>query len=96
MSDYLPVGLTGSLVGRKTLTATPAALHAGASEKTPRSRLRITNEASATRIRIGAISANLQRDGLIIEPGDTATIYPSATVYGCSEGKPAIIQIEEK
>lgn len=91
------IGMSGSVVGVKTLVETPAALFAGGSELAGRSRLRITNLSGDTRARVGIISgANLQRDGSPIEPGDTLTLFPSTTIYGCSEGAAITCQIEEK
>lgn len=87
--------MTGSIVGIKTIVETPAALFAGANPRSDRSRLRVTNLAIDTRIRIGTNIANLQRDGQPIEPGDTLTIYPITTVYACSEGRNISAQIEE-
>ena len=94
--SYQPHGMDGSIAGVKTLVETPAALFAGGSELAGRSRLRITNLSPHTRIRIGRSSANLQRDGAPIEPGDTLTLHPSTTIFGCSEGAAITCQIEEK
>lgn len=96
MSSYKPTGMTGSIVGTKTIVETPALLFAGKSQILDRSRLRITNMSDSVRIRIGVNSANLQRDGQPIEPGDTLTTYPTADIYGCSEGQSTTAQIEEK
>jgi len=94
--SYQPNGMDGSVVGVKTLVETPAALFSGGSELSGRSRLRVTNMSTATRARIGRVASNLQRDGAPIEPGDTVTVYPSTTIYGCSEGSAITCQIEEK
>lgn len=96
MSTYTPNGMGGSVVGTKTAVETPAAVFAGASALADRSRLRITNTSADTRLRIGVATANLQRDGQPVEPGDTLTLHPATTVYAASEGAPVSIQIEEK
>jgi hypothetical protein len=96
MSNYQPFGLSGSVVGTKTATETPAEAFAGGTVLADRSRLRITNLSSDTRIRVGVASANLQRDGQPVEPGDTVTLYPTTTIYAASEGRPVTLNIEEK
>ena len=89
--------LDGALVSVKTAVATPAAMFAGGSQLAGRTRLRMTNLSGDTRMRIGRVTANLQRDGSPVEPGDTLTIYPDSDtiIYGASEGRPIQIQIEE-
>lgn len=94
--SYSPTGYAGSLTAVKTAVETPAALFAGAEAKPDRSRLRVTNLSAATRLRIGVNTSDLQRDGQPIEPGDTLTVYPTADLFICSEGRSAQFQIEEK
>lgn len=89
-------GMDGSVVGVKTLVETPAALFAGGAELNDRTRIRLTNLSASTRMRVGRLASNLQRDGDVIEPGDSALYFPSTTIYGCSEGAAITCQIEEK
>lgn len=95
MSAFSPFGLHGSVTGVKTAVETPAEVFAGASALAGRSRLRITNLSTHTRIRYGRQAANLQRDGAPVEPGDTITLFPTVPVFACSEGAAVTIQIEE-
>lgn len=94
--SYAPSGMTGSIVAVKTAVETPASVFAASAIKPDRSRLRITNLSADIRLRIGVNTANLQRDGQPIEPGDTLTVYPTDDLYLCSEGRKALFQIEEK
>lgn len=97
MSVFSPYTTAGSVVGTKTVTATPSALFAGASVLADRQRLKITNLSEDTRLRLGFAESDLQRDGQPLEPGDTATLYPdNTTIYGASEGRPVKLQIEER
>jgi hypothetical protein len=88
--------MAGSEVGTRTITATPVLLNADGTDKTGRVRLRIYNLSTTTRLRVGTASANLQRDGQPVEPQDSLTLYPTAPIYGCSEGAAIKNQIEEK
>lgn len=95
-----PRRLTAAFVSSaRTLTETPAALHAGASALVSRRWLIIRNDSMTTRLRIGRLQANLQRDGLIIEPGAVMFLQlvpeDAITVYGCSEGTPVAAWIGE-
>lgn len=93
---YDPGSMTGSEVGTRTITATPALLNADGTDLTGRNRLRIRNLSTDTRLRIGTASGDLQRDGQPVEPQDSLTLYPTTPVYGCSEGRPVTLQIEEQ
>ena len=94
--SYQPTGMIGSVAGVKTVVETPAQAFAGGSALSPRSRIRVTNLSTHTRVRVGRQSANLQRDGIPVEPGDTLSLYPTTTIFACSEGSAITIQIEEK
>lgn len=93
--SYLPHHMAGSVAGRKTAVATPAEVFAGAATLAGRSRLTIRNGSTDKRVRFGVASANLQRDGSPIEPGDEAVLYPTTAIYACSEGSPCAVDIEE-
>ena len=83
----------------KTIVATPAAMFAGGSALASRRWMMVRNESTDTRMRIGAASANLQRDGSVLEPGAAMLILldpdASQSVYGASEGKPIVAHIAE-
>ncbi|MDV7394445.1 hypothetical protein RZS08_23890 [Arthrospira platensis SPKY1] len=88
-------GMGQSVVGVKTAVETPAEIFAGANALANRTRMRITNLSTHTRIRYGRQTANLQRDGAPVEPGDTVILFPTVPVFACSEGKAIQLQIEE-
>lgn len=83
----------------KTLTETPAALFAGASQMAGRCLLILRNESLDTRARIGALQTDLQRDGIVLEPGAALILQldpaVSTAIYGCSEGRAIPLQIGE-
>lgn len=76
------------ITGNKTLVETPAALFAGGSQLTDRINLTVRNESVDTRLRVGRLQANLQRDGIIVEPQSilVLSLTDATTIYGCSEG----------
>jgi hypothetical protein len=96
----LPQRMTAAFVsGPKTVTETPAALFAGSSVLSDRAWLLLRNESTDTRLRAGRLQANLQRDGLIVEPQSSLLLVlestEALTIYGASEGAPITVSIAE-
>lgn len=98
---FLAKAYTGSIeTGQKTVTATPAALFAGASELSGRVRMLVRNESADIRMRYGTAQSNLQENGFPIEPGEEKEFIFDAnisqTIYGVSEGANITVFVEEK
>lgn len=96
----LPRRITASMVSAvKTVVETPAQTFAGASALASRRSLILRNESTSTRIRYGRQSANLQRDGEIIEPQAVVALQlepgTATTIFACSEGAAVRMHITE-
>lgn len=85
--------------GLRTLTDTPIELFAQASALPNRGRLVVRNLSGHTRARVGVLTANLQRDGEIVEPGEVLGLACDPAVhlpvYACSEGGALTVHVEE-
>jgi len=85
-----PLYTSANISAAKTIVETPVEIFAGVSLLAGRTWLAIRNESTDTRIRFGRLTANLQRDGEIIEPGAFVLIQflPGVTtaIYASSEG----------
>lgn len=86
-------------VGLRTFTEVPLEVFAVSSRMAGRRRAVLHNLSTDTRLRVGVATANLQRDGQAIEPGERGVLtFDTAValvVYACSEGAPVIAQVEE-
>ena len=96
----LPRRITTSMISAiKTVVETPAQAFAGGSALASRRSLILRNESTSTRIRYGRQSANLQRDGEIIEPQAVVALQlepgTATAVFACSEGASAAMHIVE-
>lgn len=95
------------VAGLRTVTTVPVEVFAGASRLASRGRVAARNLSTDTRVRIGATAgtlladgtSSLQRDGVIVEPGELVTVYIDTAVplplYACSEGCAVTLQVEE-
>jgi len=88
-------GQSAKVTATKTIVETPAEANVSGTNLVGRTKLTIRNDSSDTRIRIGRLTTNLQRDGQVIEPGDTITLFPTTTIYACSEGAAIKTNISE-
>ena len=86
------------VTGIKTITATAAAVFAGASVLANRKKLILRNEDPAIRFRVGP-AAVTQQNGLPVEPGASLEItFDPATaisIYAISEGAAVAVQVTE-
>ena len=87
------------VVGVKTITATAAALFAGASALVGRKKLFVRNNDPVLRFRVGPLGVT-QQNGVPIEPGAIAefTFDPVVpiVIYGISEGASIETGVEEE
>lgn len=86
------------VVGVKSVTATAAAVFAGASVLANRKKLILRNEDPCIRFRVGP-AAVTQQNGTPVEPGATLeiTFDPSIAIpiYAISEGAAVAVQVTE-
>ena len=86
------------VTGVKTITATAAAVFAGASVLASRKQLGIRNDDTVNRIRIGP-SGVTQQNGYPVEPGASAEFrFDAATakaIYAISEGAAITVEVWE-